>query len=133
MIATIHHSASDNPEHDNIETIRRWHTQRQFNDVGYSFFIRTDGSLELGRPYWITGAHVLGRNKGNIGICLSGNGKFKEAQFETLEKLLKMLKRARILDGYDAIYPHSHFAKTECPGFDVEKFKRQYLIEEDEG
>ena len=45
----LHCSASDVPAHDNLETIRRWHLDRGWRDVGYHYFIRKDGTLERGR------------------------------------------------------------------------------------
>jgi hypothetical protein len=34
-----------------IETIRKWHVEeRGFRDVGYHYVIRTNGTIEVGRP-----------------------------------------------------------------------------------
>lgn len=124
MIVTIHHSASDNPSHDNIETIDRWHRARGFSrGCGYHYFIRGNGTLEFGRNYWEQGAHCKEANRSNIGICLHGLDDFSDRQFDTLEKLLRMLHWSRILDSYAAVFPHKHFnSDTVCPGFDVKKF-----------
>ena len=43
----VHCSASDYPQHDNVATMRQWHLERGWSDVGYHFFIRKDGTLEI--------------------------------------------------------------------------------------
>ena len=36
----VHHSASDNPNHDDIEVIRNWHVNENgWADVGYHFLL----------------------------------------------------------------------------------------------
>ena len=41
----LHCSASDNPAHDNIATIRKWHVEaNKWADVGYHYFISPDGN-----------------------------------------------------------------------------------------
>ena len=37
------------PTHDNIATIERWHREREFNGIGYHYFISKDGELHDGR------------------------------------------------------------------------------------
>ena len=54
-----HCSDSDSQLHDNIETIKSWHTQRGFtgpdgikgteDDIGYHFVITKDGKIHKGR------------------------------------------------------------------------------------
>lgn len=114
----IHQSASNNPEHDNIETIKRWHLDRGFSDVGYHWFIRKDGTIEKGRDESIKGAHVKGHNSSSIGICLSGEGEKTEAQLKALEVLLIDICSRHDLEKKD-ILAHRDLAATECPGFDL--------------
>ncbi len=117
--AIIHCSASDNPHHDSINIIRDWHLERGFKDVGYHFFIKGNGSIEIGRDISIPGAHCEGHNKFSIGICLHGNVSFSEQQFKSCARLLTML---RSLWPHIKIYPHNEYnrAKT-CPNFPIEK------------
>ncbi len=113
----IHCSASDRPEHDNIETIRQWHLARGFSDVGYHYFIRKDGTLEKGRPLEKTPAAQKGHNRHTIAICLHGLKieKFTDAQKETLLKLCKTIDAA-----YDNISFHGHceVSAKACPVID---------------
>jgi hypothetical protein len=43
-----------------------------FRSIGYHWFIRRDGTLEVGRSETEQGAHVVGQNTGKIGICWAG-------------------------------------------------------------
>lgn len=116
----LHCSASDNPKHDNVATMDRWHKQRGWSGVGYHFFIRKNGTIERGRDINKTPAAQGGHNRGTIAICLHGlaKSKFTKAQFDALTNLCGQI---------GAAYPHSTFhghcevsAKT-CPVFDYRK------------
>jgi N-acetylmuramoyl-L-alanine amidase len=123
----IHCSDSDHPKHDNIDIINRWHLERGFTGVGYQYFIRTDGLLEIGRPMRDPGAHCKGFNHSSVGICLSGKEVFTKAQFDTLEKLCINLMDIFELEAKD-ILGHSELNDGKsCPNFDIQAF-RQKLI-----
>ncbi len=114
----IHCSASDNPAHDNVATMRQWHLARGFNDVGYHFFIRKDGTLQLGRPLERTPAAQEGNNIATIAICLHGlaKDKFTEKQLSALKQLAKQIKTA-----YNAkitFHGHREVSAKSCPVFD---------------
>lgn len=119
----LHCSASDHASHDNIETIRRWHTDPKpagngWSDVGYHFFIRKDGMLEPGRPLEKTPAAQLNHNKSTIAICLHGLDvrKFTEAQFEKLKALCLEINQAYA--GALSFHGHREVASKACPVFD---------------
>jgi N-acetyl-anhydromuramyl-L-alanine amidase AmpD len=125
----LHCSDSQNPAHDDISVIRKWHTARGFtgadgksgtrDDVGYHFFITQSGKIQQGRYTDEIGAHCEGENHDSIGICLSGKDKFMPIQFKRLRELLRVLKQMyRIRD--DQVFPHNHFnsGKT-CPNFEL--------------
>ena len=116
----IHCSAASRPTVTAAE-IDQWHIKRGWAGIGYHYFIRTDGTLEEGRPVSRRGAHVKGYNTGSIGICLNGLKveDFTEAQFETLRKLC-----AEINDAYDGAIRfrgHNEVAAKLCPVFDYRK------------
>lgn len=104
-------------------TIRGWHViERGWSDIGYHYVVRTSGLVETGRPLAKAGAHIAGKNKNSIGICIAGGydgttNDMTEAQWLALENLVRTLK---------SVYPaarvagHNEFttAKT-CPNFDV--------------
>ncbi|PHR19278.1 MAG: hypothetical protein COA37_17765 [Hoeflea sp.] len=114
----IHCSASDNPAHDNVATMRAWHLQRGWSDVGYHLFIRKDGVVEAGRPLEITPAAQAGHNTGTIAICLHGLDidKFTQAQFDTLRALCASINRQ--YGGKLTFHGHREVAAKACPVFD---------------
>lgn len=115
----IHCSASDAIAHDDIEVIKSWHLARKWNDIGYHFFIRKDGTLEVGRDIENTPAAQKGHNKGTIAICLHGLriDKFTEDQFDTLFNLCHAIDRE-----YEFVTFHAHNevnSNKTCPVFEI--------------
>jgi len=120
----LHHSESDIDSHDNIETIREWHLQRGFSDIGYHFVITKNGVVNIGRPIDKVGAHAKGYNSHSVGICLTGDDRFSDEQFEGSAKLIKSLF---VVFGVMLVRGHNEVSDKKCPNFDVEKFVEQYL------
>lgn len=121
----IHCSDSDVDSHDNVETIRGWHKQRGFRDIGYHYVITKDGIIHEGRSVLVAGAHVSGRNKYSIGVCLTGRDQFTDLQFGALYMLLVALIRR--FDSVEDILPHRDFNNDKtCPNFDVEEVISRY-------
>ncbi len=116
----IHCSASDHAHHDNIETMKSWHSARGFSDVGYHFFIQKDGTLEYGRDIEKTPAAQKGHNLNSLAICVHGlkEENFTEAQFHTLNKLASQIEY-----NYENISFHGHceVSKKACPVFNYKK------------
>jgi peptidoglycan hydrolase-like protein with peptidoglycan-binding domain len=114
----IHCSASDNPAHDNVATMRQWHKQRGWSDVGYHAFIRKDGTLEDGRSLERTPAAQANHNTGTIAICCHGldKAKFTEAQFDTLRTLCGDIDIA--YGGEVTFHGHCEVSAKTCPVFD---------------
>ena len=84
--AVIHHTASpDWP----VERFRKIHIEeRGWDDVGYHFIIRKDGTIEEGRSLSKQGAHAKGYRNGWIGIALTGYDEFTSLQLSSLKKLI---------------------------------------------
>lgn len=114
----IHCSASDNPDHDNVATMDLWHKQRGWSGVGYHFFIRKSGLLEIGRDIEKVPAAQEGNNAGTIAICLHGlaRAKFTEQQFEALRSLCQQINAA--YEGGVTFHGHCEVANKACPVFD---------------
>ena len=105
--------------HGNVNEIRKWHMERGWDDIGYHFVILPDGTIELGRPLHIMGAHCKGHNENSIGTCLIGVSEFSENQFSALKKLHVMLKHI-----FPKIGPYGHRDFTDkktCPNFEVKE------------
>lgn len=121
----IHCSNSDNPNHDNIETIKRWHTLpipkgNSWSDIGYHFVILRNGTIKKGRPLERIPASILGHNKGAIAICLTGKDDFTYQQFLSCAQLCAGFLGAFKLDESDII-PHNKYDPNKtCPNFPIE-------------
>lgn len=117
----VHCSASDKPDHDNIEEIRRWHKERKWIDIGYHYFIDKKGMTFDGRSLKKVGAHCHGHNLRSIGICLSGQYEFTDEQFRAALFLITDLMR-RFKIPKSKVIPHNFLdgSKT-CPNFEMSK------------
>tara|TARA_B100000886_G_C19999868_1_gene317582 strand:- start:72 stop:479 length:408 start_codon:yes stop_codon:yes gene_type:complete len=111
---------SDTPDNEDIGAIEihKMHLGFGWEGIGYHKIIRKDGFVENGRPeYWI-GAHVYGKNRQSLGVCLIGKESFSDKQFSSLENVLvnwkKKYKSALICGHRDILKTN----KT-CPNFDV--------------
>ncbi|MFB2531015.1 peptidoglycan-binding protein [Paracoccus sp. p3-h83] len=114
----LHCSASDNPAHDSAAVMDAWHKECGWAGIGYHFFIRKDGTLELGRDLEKTPAAQEGNNTGTIAICLHGldEAKFTKAQFDTLRVVCAQIHRA--YGGRVTFHGHKEVARKDCPVFD---------------
>lgn len=128
----IHCAATPNGKHFTIEDIDSWHKERGFNrdrnavlnfnphlsHIGYHYVIYVDGSVHAGRNEDEIGAHAQGYNSNSIGICLIGTDMFTDAQYRSLECLLRLklidYPKAEII-GHYAVDKHG---KT-CPNIDI--------------
>lgn len=129
----IHCSATPASMDIGVEEIRQWHVEeRGWSDIGYHYVIRRDGTLEKGRPLTRMGAHVRGRNKNTIGICLvGGHGgtvtdsfltNFTREQEDTLVRLIDELRnRIKDLGAEESVMlqGHNRYANKACPCFQV--------------
>lgn len=68
----IHCSATRNGHDFRASDIDRWHREQGFAEIGYHYVIDLDGTIEVGRPLTMAGAHCKGWNKRSIGICYIG-------------------------------------------------------------
>lgn len=126
----IHCTATPQGRDYSIETIRRWHIQRGFADIGYHYIIHPDGTVEHGRNVNQPGAHCKGRNANSIGICYIGgcdtDGKTpKDTRTPAQNAALKQLIH-QLCDRYNlpltAVHGHNEFAQKACPSFDVQQW-----------
>lgn len=130
----IHCSCTPAGRNIGATTIRGWHKEKGFNDIGYHYVIRLDGTIEEGRPIDQIGAHCQGHNRNSIGICYIG-GTEKDCktpkdtrttkQRQALEQLCKQLK-AEYPNA--TIHGHSEFANKACPSFDVKQWIKEVKL-----
>ena len=127
----IVHCSATRPSHDiDAEVVDRWHKKRGWSGIGYHFFIKREGQIQLGRPLEKSGAHTKGLNKNSIGICYAGgvkeergeDGKWEADDNRTNQQkdsLLSLLKLLKNMFPEATIHGHNEFARKSCPCFDA--------------
>lgn len=109
------------------DTIRQWHLDKGWSDIGYHYVITRSGDIQAGREESLIGAHARGVNANSVGVCLVGgvdaNSKtradcnFAHQQWAALKclvhDLLQKYPNAKVAG-------HRDFARKACPTFDVE-------------
>lgn len=113
--------------------IRRMHRERGWTDIGYHYVIRTNGTVEPGRPEDTYGAHEPSINSRSVAVCLIGGSppigteahrkglgenNYTPAQWASLEKLVTQL-HAKYPTA--AVVGHRDIpgVKKACPSFDA--------------
>ena len=123
----VHCSATPEGKDYSVDTIRKWHLQRGFSDIGYHYIIYRDGSIHIGRDESIIGAHCTGHNTNSIGVCYIGgcasDGKTPKdtRTSEQRQSLLNLLKELKVKYPKASIHGHRDFANKACPSFDATK------------
>lgn len=141
----IHCSATREGVDVRASDIDKWHKERGWSMIGYNYVIDLDGTVEIGRPLSMSGAHCADKgfsgksyNLHSIGICYVGgldkNGHSKDtrtdAQKLSMRKLvMELIEKYPITDvlGHrdaspdkngDGVITKNEWVKT-CPCFDV--------------
>lgn len=146
-IIIVHCSATKADSTVNAAVIDKWHRQRGFKRIGYHFVVDVDGTVEMGRPLTMVGAHCncadvngVSYNKHSIGICYVGGYDSKgkaadtrtDAQKDSLARLIAGLCRdyniTRVMGHRDTFPDINGDGKIDkrdwmkdCPCFDAEK------------
>lgn len=126
----VHCTATPEGEDYTVDDVRRWHLERGFTDVGYHFLVYRDGTIHVGRPEAVAGAHCTGHNTRSIGVCYVGGcpGRSdKDWQRKSRDTRTAKQRAAlvRLVGGLKRkyagakVYGHRDFAAKECPGFDA--------------
>ena len=131
------HCAATKPSMDiGYKEIRKWHVEDNgWDDVGYHYIIKRDGTVEVARAEAFQGAHAPAVNSKSIAICLVGGmaedgdaeNNFTLEQFLSLKDLIKKIKitNPNIVEiiGHCDVQEN----KPNCPGFNL----KEWLIKED--
>jgi N-acetyl-anhydromuramyl-L-alanine amidase AmpD len=130
-LIVIHCSAVKPDQQSSAAQIDSWHRQRGFHlGIGYHYVIRRDGTLEMGRPEYMVGAHCKNHNQHSIGVCYEGGLDIRgdpadtrtPQQRETMRQLINELRERypkAIVVGHHNLNP-----LKACPCFDaVKEFK----------
>lgn len=129
----IHYSATPIEKDFTAADIDKMHRARGFKEIGYHWFIRKNGKIEMGRDLsqpgrFEQGAHAKGHNSNSIGICYEGgvraahpNNGFDSrtpAQTKAMIDLIDKMK-ARFPGAVVEGHRDMPGAATQCPGFDA--------------
>ena len=131
----LHCSATREGQDIKAKTIKQWHKDRGFDDIGYHYVIDLDGTIEKGRDEDLVGAHCKGHNATSIGICYVGgcDKNMKPKDTRTPEQRRSMLSLVRkLVNKYKIpvtqIWAHHDFDKHKaCPSFDISEFRKDYI------
>lgn len=122
----VHCTATREGASVSLDTVRRWHLERGWSDIGYHYLILLDGTIEVGRPEERQGAHVRGHNRNSIGVSYVGgvdrNLKAKDTRTQDQKDSLHNLLSNLMASYEDAtLHGHNEFSNKACPSFDVAK------------
>ena len=125
------HCAATKPSMDiGYDEIRKWHVEDNgWDDVGYHYIIKRDGTLQTGRDESMVGSHARQVNGTSLGICLVGGvndnndweNNFNDEQFETLKTIVLKLKDKYQIEKIIGHYEVDDVKK--CPSFDITEWK----------
>lgn len=137
----IHCSATRCNHRYTFDMCRRDHIRHNgWKDIGYHYYVETDGTVHRGRAEAVAGAHCRNHNAHSIGICYEGgldaSGRAADtrtgAQRHSLQTLVNNLRRrypraivlghrdlSPDIDGNGLITPNEYI--KQCPCFDAVK------------
>jgi len=128
----LHCSATPEGRDVSVDTIRQWHLDRGWSDIGYHYIVELDGTIKEGRPVERQGAHTKGLNKNSIGICYIGgcdaNMKPKDTRTIAQKEALVCLI-IDLMSRYEGstLHGHNEFSSKACPSFDVQEDYKEIL------
>ncbi len=127
----VHCSATPAGRDVGASDIKVWHLQRGFADIGYHYVVRLDGTIEIGRPLHMTGAHCKGHNARSIGVCYIGgcDAAMRPADTRTAaqrESLALLIDWLRKLFPGAKVSSHRDYAAKACPSFDATTEYKEY-------
>ena len=120
-VCVIHHSAS--PLSTGATDIERWHRERGFSEIGYTWVIERDGTVVAGRSVRKNGAHVRGHNRKSLGICVVGDNTTARSAWrpEQWNALRATMTAVRHLFPGIRFVGHGDLAATACPGVELNR------------
>jgi len=111
-----------------VTRIRQWHLAGGYDDIGYHYVIRFDGTIETGRDEDLVGAHEPAINRKSVAICLAGgaeniDGKLHD-KFNITDKQLASLRVliTQLIGKYGKdvqVVGHNEYSEKSCPTFNV--------------
>ena len=104
-----------------MREVQAWHMdQHGWADIGYHYVVARDGTIYEGTPVAHQGAHLAGKNAGNLGVALVGNFQTEtpsHAQFNATAHLVRYLsKRFDIGLNRQQVQGANEQVSTQSPG-----------------
>lgn len=122
---------SDSPDelgHVDVNEIRRWHTDppplgRGWDDIGYHYVIKRDGTIETGRMESVVGAHAEGYNARTVGVCWVGRHEPSPEQRAAMLRLLRdLMSRYKVSTA--RVFGHCELnPQKTCPNIDLTELR----------
>lgn len=109
----LHHADMDG----SVEDINRVHLNKGFWTIGYSYYVRKDGSIWRGRPENCTQANCYDYNSNSVSICAEGNfmtDAMSEAQKNSIIELGRWIESR--YGNKLQVKGHRELYATDCPG-----------------
>ena len=125
----IHCSASPDYMDIGASTIRKWHTDQGWSDIGYHYVIRRNGEIEKGRPDRREGAHARGANQTSIGVCWVGTDSPSPEQEKAMFSLIHFLM-GKYNVSVDKVLGHREAVKTDktCPNLNMNRVRAELIF-----
>ncbi len=109
----VHHSDSADVPAAEIDN---WHRRNGYVGIGYHYVVRSDGSIEKGRPDDKAGAHAQGYNSVSLGVVLTGDFTSAVPTAEQMDALEDLLTALRVKYPQAQVVRHRDLCATSCPG-----------------
>ena len=122
------HSTQTKPNADiSIRNVDEWHRKRGLLKVGYHFFIKRDGIIEVGRNPNEIGAHIKEQDSTSISVCIAGGLNTRgvvapDYVKEQIESLFVLIRTLKYMYSNAKVVGHRDLCETECPSFDVKEW-----------
>jgi hypothetical protein len=118
-LIVIHHEGASDDAETPAAAINRYHAESNgWGGIGYHFWIRRSGLIEVGRPLWAVGAHAKNHNSHSWGVCLDGNFNVRPPTDIQLQSLRTLLRYLNYLSPGAVLKGHRELEGmlTDCPG-----------------
>jgi len=125
----LHHAKS---KKCTIKDIENWHIDENgWSGIGYSYFVRKDGTVYEGRPINMIGAHTKGFNDVSIGICFEGDFEIEHMNDTQMNTAIKLINFVQETYPDTVVKCHDDFMRTACPGryFPIDKIREKILTQ----
>lgn len=120
----VHHTAvSRTVNNSQFNAVKQFHINMKWGDIGYNWFIESNGQIIQGRSEHVAGTHTReeGMNLKSIGICLAGDFDKENPtpkQERSLGRLLDEISNRHDIPIGNIKY-HRDYTNKSCPGKNI--------------